>query len=103
VSGPAITLMVTAGFGLLIGLAGLAASKGANGDNFVVVFNLVQLIASGFIFFGALKMKNLERRGLAIAASIVAMIPGLTCLFAIPVGIWALVVLCKAEVKAAFR
>lgn len=61
-----------------------------------------------FILYGALKMKKLENYGLSVAVTIVAMIPCLApclspcCLVGIPIGIWALVVLNKPEVKASF-
>jgi ABC-type proline/glycine betaine transport system permease subunit len=50
-------------------------------------------------------MRQLKGRGLAIAGAILAMIPLFTCcccVIGLPVGIWALVVLMNAEVKAAF-
>ncbi len=52
-----------------------------------------------------MKMKKLESYGLAMAASIIAMIPCLSpcCLIGLPIGIWALVVLSKPEVKSAFH
>jgi uncharacterized membrane protein HdeD (DUF308 family) len=70
-----------------------------------VLFALIALGLSALIIFGGLKMKNLESRGLAMVAAILAIIPccnGCYCL-GIPAGIWALVVLNKPEVKAAFR
>lgn len=128
VSVPAILLMVIAGLGIAMGLLGLvgggssdmvmrlaeslnlpedqravfeqASQQGSNR-----LSNLPLLILSGFMFFGALKMKNLESYGLAMAAAIIACIPccGSCCCIGIPVGIWSLVVLRKPEVKAAFR
>jgi len=52
-----------------------------------------------------LKMKKLENYGLAMTASILAMIPCLSpcCLIGLPIGIWAVVVLSKPEVKSAFH
>lgn len=49
-------------------------------------------------------MKQLQKWTLAVTASILAMIPclGPCCLIGIPIGIWALVVLFKPEVKSAF-
>jgi len=63
------------------------------------------ILISGVIFYGGLKMKRLENHGLAVAASILAIIPCTSpcCLLGIPVGIWALVVLSKPEVKSAFH
>ena len=71
---------------------------------FVLVVPSLLGIATGvLIILGALKMKNLQSYGLAMTASILAMLP---CTYAfligIPMGIWALVVLTKPEVKAAF-
>jgi len=49
-------------------------------------------------------MMKLNNYGLCIAASIAALVPCLTpcCCLGLPAGVWALVVLCKPEVKAAF-
>lgn len=70
-----------------------------------VVFGVIAVLMAGLILFGALKMKKLESYGLAMAASIVAMIPCFSpcCLLGLPIGIWALVVLSKPEVKSAFH
>jgi len=129
VNTPAILLMVTGGLGIVSGLIGLVQAfmgRGAalppqvyDDPNLAQfrgmfealqsggwVFNLIGLALCGLIFFGGLKMKNLENFGLAIAASIIAIIPcfsGCCCIIGMPAGIWALVVLNKPEVKAAFR
>jgi hypothetical protein len=49
-------------------------------------------------------MMKLRNRSLAIAASILAIVPccDICCPIGIPVGIWALVVLLNDEVKRAF-
>lgn len=62
------------------------------------------LVTSVLAIFGGLQMRNLRLYGLAIGASIVAMIPiaGPCCCIGLPVGIWSLVVLMKPEVKSAF-
>lgn len=70
-----------------------------------VVGSLLQLALGGVTFFGGLKMKNLESFGLAMAASIIVIIPlfgSCCCCIGIPVGIWSLVVLNKPEVKSSF-
>jgi predicted PurR-regulated permease PerM len=74
-------------------------------QSFGIVGNIITLALSGVTLFGGLKMKNLENYGLAMAASIIAIIPcfGPCCCIGIPVGIWSLVVLNKPEVKSAFR
>jgi hypothetical protein len=65
----------------------------------------VGILVAGFIIYAALKMKDLSQWGLAMAASILAMIPCISpcCIVGLPVGIWCIVVLTKPEVKAAFH
>lgn len=125
---PAILLMVAGGIGIALCLLGIVqALSGSNEAQLEAIMsnpdipegiksfagatskggiftNLLGLGLNGFIIFGALKMKNLENFGLAMAASIVALIPcfGTCCCIGIPVGIWSLIVLNKPEVKAAF-
>lgn len=126
---PSILLMVTGGIGLAVALLGVVSTlSGGNAAQLEQIMadpnvpdqvkqfaslssrggifgNLLQLATNGLIIFGALKMKNLESRGLAMAASIVALIPCFSSCYClgIPVGIWSLVVLNSADVKAAFR
>lgn len=124
VNGPAMGLMITAGIGGLFQVAGLAMNvlgvsmstlPGAGGggdDQFIamlsgtvgVVFNILGLAIAGLIFFAALRMRELRGWGLGLTASILAMVPCLSpcCLLGLPIGIWALVVLLKPEVKGAF-
>jgi predicted Zn finger-like uncharacterized protein len=65
---------------------------------------LFGMLWGGLIIAGASKMKKLESFGLAMTASIVAMLPcNGCCLLGLPFGIWALVVLNRPEVKDAFR
>jgi len=70
-----------------------------------VLASIVGLLVSGLILFGGLNMRKLENYGLAMTASVVSMIPCVSpcCLIGLPIGIWALVVLSKPEVKGAFR
>jgi hypothetical protein len=72
---------------------------------FGIVSSSSGILLSAVIFYGGLKMKRLENHGLAVASSILAIIPCTSpcCLLGIPVGIWALVVLMKPEVKSAFH
>lgn len=68
------------------------------------IWGLVILAASVYVFYGALQMNKLRNYQTAWAAAIVATIPcvGPCCLLAIPFGVWAIVVLARPEVKAAF-
>lgn len=125
VKGPAIALMVVASIAIAGGVLGLA------GDVFLVlsgavdrleamndgpiseytqitirtVWGILLLIASSFVFYGAMSMKNLTNLGMARGASIVAMIPlvGPCCILGIPFGLWAFVVLGKPHVRDAFQ
>ncbi|AEI62166.1 hypothetical protein [Corallococcus macrosporus] len=129
VSLPAILLMVLSGITVLLGLVNLLQSfggtdpavtealqnpdlpegarrliAGLSSTGGKVMFALLTIALNGLIFFGALKMKNLQSHGLAMTAAIISVIPCCSpcaCL-GIPVGIWALVVLNKPEVKASF-
>jgi hypothetical protein len=122
VNGPAIGLMITAILGgvlQVLGIVGnlLGASFGARSYNstdafaqmltggVAVVFGIIAIAMAGLILFGAMKMKKLEAHGWAMAASIIALIPCVSpcCFIGLPIGIWALIVLAKPEVKAAFH
>jgi hypothetical protein len=67
------------------------------------VAGVLQLVGSVLIFLGGAKMKALQSYGLALAGSILAIIPcNACCCIGAPFGIWALVVLLNADVKLAF-
>ncbi|MCP3138783.1 hypothetical protein [Pyxidicoccus xibeiensis] len=129
VSLPAILLMVMAGLTFLYGLVSLlqpvnpeqmaqfeqmmdkpelAQMRGmiefmtSTGGRLAV--SLPYLLINALVFFGALKMKSLKSYGLAMTAGILSLIPccGPCLCLGLPVGIWALVVLRKPEVRAAF-
>ena len=70
----------------------------------MLVIIVVSLAAGVVVLLGAIKMKKLESRGLAMTASILAMLPvSPCCVLGLPFGIWALMALSKPEVKAAFH
>lgn len=127
VKGPAMALMIIAGitFGLeilstLAGILGisfmgagdLSQFEGMEGmewlaplmsGTFTLVMGVFTLIGAAAIFFGAMKMKDLQSYGLAMTAAILSLIPCFSiCCIGIPFGIWALVVLLNQDVKAAF-
>lgn len=81
--------------------AAFAMMSGAVG----VVFGIIGIIIGVVILLGAMKMRKLESYGFAMTAAILTMIPCISpcCLLGLPIGIWALVVLLKPEVKAAFH
>lgn len=67
--------------------------------------SFVGILVAIFIIYAAIKMKELNQWGMAMAASILAMIPCISpcCILGLPIGIWCIVVLTKPEVKAAFH
>jgi hypothetical protein len=122
VKGPATGLIVTAVLGAIGQIVGIIFNlAGASfmprhqmpSDAWInmmsgtagVIGGVIGILLSVLIFIGAMKMKKLESHGLAVAASIVAMIPCISpcCLLGLPIGIWAAVVLFKPEVKSAFH
>jgi hypothetical protein len=123
VAGPATALIVTAILGLslhvlgiLAGLVPMGLDAGLSVTNplaphlmigpiFHILGSVVASAMGIFVLVGAMRMKRLENYGFAVAAAIVALIPCTSpcCLLGLPFGIWALVVLTDASVKAAFR
>jgi hypothetical protein len=123
VSGPAIALIVVAAIALALGLvngiltmAGVAVfprpSSGGPPPEMMKLFQglggivgiVLVLAIYGTMLLGAIKMKKLESYGLAMTASILALLPcSLCCIIGLPIGIWSLVVLSKPEVKSAFH
>jgi uncharacterized membrane protein YhaH (DUF805 family) len=119
---PAIRLMIEAGisiaclcvtipFDIFLLASGVAGEMDRRGEinpalKIIVrtIWGLVILLASGFVFWGALQMKNLRNYQTAQAAAIVAVIPcvGPCCVLGISFGAWAIAVLSRPEVKAAF-
>ncbi len=125
VSGPAIGLIVTAVFGFVAnGIAVLWSLVGSQFQRLPpgmdpelnriiqtmsgavgIVSCVVGVILSCLVLYGALQMKRLSSYGWAMTACILAVVPCTSpcCLLGLPIGIWALVVLLKPEVKAALQ
>jgi len=120
VNGPAIFLMVVGGIGIVFQIlffllnllgAGMGAVGGREGlgnmmsGGIGMVFNVIGIIIGVVILMGAMKMRKLQSYGFVMAAAVIAMIPCISpcCLLGLPAGIWALIVLMKPEVKAAFH
>ncbi len=128
VNGPAIGLMVTAILGAFLALVGIVNNLIGTPFNFSglegmppqsaemframqsgygavgIFFAVLQIALAVFIFFAALKMKALQNHTFCIVACIVALIPCISpcCCVGIPIGIWALIVLNKPEVRGYF-
>ena len=123
VSGPATGLMVTGIIGAFFAALALIASiVGMSFAPFIrdeiperyaefwegsvgAASSVIEIAVAAFIIFAALKMRELRQWELSLAAAIVAMIPCISpcCILGLPIGIWALVVLLRPEVKQAFQ
>ena len=123
VKGPAIGLLVTAILGLVGAASGLVMNlfmmsgmrqigdpqmqKVFNmfGGGLGIVQNIIGGIIGVLVLMGALKMQRLQNYQFVFTASILAMIPCISpcCVLGLPIGIWALVVLNKPEIKSAFQ
>ena len=121
VAPPAIAIVVVAGLaiamcvlGLLFNLLGIGAGSLGGvarderfaqllGGTIGMISNLMGLVFYSVAIVGALKMKALRSYGFAVTSAVLVMLPcSCCCLAGLPVGIWALVVLMSADVKAAF-
>lgn len=118
---PAIALIVVGGLGIAVSLFNVAYAfrepdidpgapafiqemqKGSTGPAAIAIQSLFVLV-NAFLIFGGVQMMRLKTWGVAVAASIVAMLNFGTfcCVLGLPVGIWSLVILMLSEVKAAF-
>lgn len=65
----------------------------------------IRIVLAIVIAAGAMKMRALQGYGLAMAASIIALIPFCPneCCCTLPFGVWSLVVLLQSDVKRAFQ
>ncbi len=122
---PAVFLMIAGGIGILVNLPTLFLILLALGSETTVptelsspdgdvsffmtgmsmaMFFLFGIITNGLVLFGGYQMFRLASYPMAIAASILAMVPcSFGFLAGLPIGIWSLVVLSKAEVKSTFK
>jgi hypothetical protein len=71
----------------------------------VILLGICLMSVQGLIFLGGLKMSHMQNYRMAVASSILALVPGVSpfLLLGIPFGIWSLVVLNNPEVRNAFR
>jgi hypothetical protein len=123
-NGPAIGLIATGALGILQAVGGMLTNllgAGLGGANFGAApeleriigllsgtlgtaLYLVSLAISLFVLYGGLRLRKLQNYGLCIVASVLALFPCTSpcCCIGLPVGIWALVVLNRPEVRSQF-
>jgi hypothetical protein len=121
-TGLIITGILNLIFGALILISQLARSLGVLGEENIPIdeaqragyyfgkfagigIGFLSLILAPIIIFGAIKMMKGKSRGLALFASILAILPFTSCCFLLGAvfGIWSLIVLSKSDVKAIFQ
>lgn len=126
VAGPAIGLIIVGALGIFLSLLSVVMNLANSGENPLlngaagnpqvaqilqtfsgtvgILADVVEGLAWVGVLLGALKLRNLKNFGFCMAASIIAMIPCLCpcCVAGLPIGIWALVVMNKPEVKPFF-
>lgn len=75
------------------------------GTAFIYGIAVLGLVTGPIIAFGALQMLKGKRLGISRVAAMLSIVPFVSCCFflSFPVGIWALVVLGKPDVKSFFR
>ena len=108
VAGPAVCLMVLGGLFALIGvfcfLIAIFEGQATPGGRAALLLATAFLWCwGGFIILGGVMMKTMKSYGLALAASIMALMNHPCLVLHLVFGIWAIVVLNKPEVKRAFR
>ena len=65
---------------------------------------MIAIIINAVVVFGAIKVKKLESWTFSLVSALLFTLPcSVCCLVNTPIGIWAIVTLVNAEVKAAFR
>jgi len=84
---------------------GIIIPLSRQGDWWIGLIGTVSGAANIVVFRGARCMRNGRKYRLAMIAAILSCIPGLSpaICFGIPFGIWALIVLRRPSVRAAFR
>jgi hypothetical protein len=119
VHGPALGLKITAGLGaaaevlsIAMNVLGIGIGAAQAGDDGMasmmgggigIVFALIGIALSVVVWMAAVKMENLQSYNFALVGAIVAMLPCTPCcIIGLPMGIWAVIVLAKPEVKSAF-
>jgi hypothetical protein len=72
---------------------------------FLLVCWTACLAFSVVVMMGGIKMRKMQSYNLAMAGSILALVPCLSpcCFIGLPIGIWSLTVLCNYDVREAFR
>lgn len=124
-NGPAMGLIIAGALGLLsqiilllihfgvfalnLPFAGSSMSSGLSmlSGTIGLALRVMGIAVNLFVIYGAMQMRSLKNYNLAIGAAIAAIIPCFSscpcCFLGIGFGVWAIIILVKPEVKAAFQ
>jgi hypothetical protein len=109
VKGPSAGLSVTAilnwlAIPLIVLLVAAVAKQGwPRGVMPLMLIPISALVLSGLMLVGAIKMRRLEGWTMALVSAVLAVLVTPGNVVGLPVGIWALIVLLRPEVRAAFK
>lgn len=82
--------------------SGVLGAAGAIG----IVLEVAKIALSGYVVWGGLQMMKRRHHGACMGAAVVAMLPctgaGCCCILGIPIAIWVLLVLNRADVRSSF-
>jgi hypothetical protein len=89
---------------LLLAWAAVSVTSGLSSHGAVItgIIGIIYAAVGLLTFVGAKRMMLLQSYGLAVAASVLQLVPSPGSLLGLPIGIWALFVLTRHEVHAAF-
>jgi len=90
----------------IVGLEGVPPEMKARMHPLLLTMCIFGMLANLFNVVAAIQMLRVRSWGLALAGCIVAAVPlvsSVLCLLTLPFSVWAIVVLVKPEVRAAFR
>ncbi|HVK08237.1 MAG TPA: hypothetical protein VM597_05610 [Gemmataceae bacterium] len=116
---PAVALMIVGGIGIVGGLVGIGVGLGVLLDltpvrisdssmmaGLLSVFSAVAVAWGAVIVLGARRMTRCRNRDLATTAALFSILAGAMYVVSpvvVPIGIWAMYVLTRPEVKAEFN
>ena len=122
---PSLLMMINAGLCILTAVAGILLHLGmlsagqfprmTGQDKFITLFPaafgignaILGLVLHSIVFIGAMRMRQLRSHKWAMAAAVISLVTTVCggsccCLLNLGLGIWALVLLAKPEVRSAF-
>jgi hypothetical protein len=69
------------------------------------LLSALSVLLGGVMAYGAWKMRELQQYPLAMASAIIGLLPlgSCCCCLSLPVGVWALTILVRGDVKDAFQ